>query len=62
MLKDGVIRKSKSSYSSSVIIVGKKDESKRFCVDFRKLNKGTKTDGYPLPRMNDLLERFKKLR
>src|ERR1044072_8669224 len=60
MLKDGVIRKLKSSYSSPVVIVGKKDGSKRFCVDFRKLNKETKIDGYPLPKMDDLLERFRE--
>jgi len=59
MLKDGIIRESKGSYPSPVVIVGKKDGTKRFCVDYRKLNQETKTDAYPLPRMDDLLEKFR---
>lgn len=34
----------------------KKDESWRFCVDYRKLNKITKKDVYPLPRIDDTLD------
>src|SRR5688572_28613134 len=53
MLKDGIIRESKSSYSSPAVIVGKKNGSKRVCVDYRILNQMTKTDVYPLPKMDD---------
>jgi len=59
MLKEGIIRESKSSYPSPVVIVGKKDSTKRFYVDFRKLNQMTKTNAYPLQRMDDLLEKFR---
>ena len=59
MLKAKIIRESRSSYPSPVVIVGKKDGTKRFCVDYRKLNKKTKTDAYPLPRMDNLLEKFR---
>jgi hypothetical protein len=62
IFKNGVIRRSKSSYPLLVVIVGKKNSSKRFCVDFRKLNKETKIDGYSLLRIDDLLERFRKSR
>ena len=42
MLDADVIRRSRSPWSFPVVIVDKKDGSKRFCVDFRKLNQITK--------------------
>ena len=41
-------------------MVDKKDGSKRFCVDFRKLNKITKPISYPLPVIDDILARLEK--
>lgn len=55
MLESGIIRRSHSSFAFPVVIVDKKDGTKRFCVDFRKLNKVTKTDSYPLPLIDDML-------
>ena len=37
------------------MIVDKKDGSKRFFVDFRRLNKVTKKNSYPLPLIDDIL-------
>src|SRR5436190_20054562 len=59
MIKDGVVRESESSWSSPVVIIDKKDGSKRFCIDYRWVNKITETDAYPLPRIDDLLEQFR---
>ncbi|CAG8744292.1 13972_t:CDS:1, partial [Dentiscutata heterogama] len=56
MEKDSIIRKSKSPWSSPVILVKKKNGKFRFCVDFRKLNNVTKKDTYPLPRIDDMLD------
>ena len=39
-----LIRKSISPWAASVVIIKKKDGTKRFCVDYRGLNKVTKTD------------------
>ena len=55
MLEAGVIRRSRSPWSFPVVIVDKKDGSKRFYVDFRNLNQVTKKNSYPLPLIDDIL-------
>ena len=52
---DADVLRSRSPWSFPVVIVGKKDGSKRFCVDFRKLNQVTKKNSYPLPLIDDIL-------
>ena len=60
MLEAGIIRRSRSPWSFPVVVVDKKDGSKRFCVDFRQLNKITKPISYPLPVIDDILARLGK--
>ena len=50
----GVIRRSKSAWSSPLHLVKKKDNTYRPCGDFRRLNSVTVPDKYQLPYMADV--------
>ena len=58
MLQQGVIRESSSPYNSPILMVTKKDGSIRFCVDYRQLNKVTKTCKYPLSNPYSCFEKL----
>ncbi|KAL3967106.1 alpha-2-macroglobulin-like protein [Sarotherodon galilaeus] len=57
MLDLGIIEVSSSEWCSPIVLVPKKDDTLRFCIDFRYLNAVSKFDPYPMPRVDDLLER-----
>lgn len=58
LLSRGFIRPSSSPYGSPVLFVKKKDGDLRMCVDYRALNKQTVKNTYPLPRIDELLDRL----
>lgn len=55
MLSTGIIENSTSPWSSPIVIVPKKDGTKRFCVDYRKLNAVTIPNSHPLPKIDEIL-------
>ena len=59
MLSAEVIRESSSPWASNVVLVRKKDNSLRLCMDFRRLNNKTIRNAHPLPRIEETLDALK---
>ncbi|KAL2088699.1 hypothetical protein ACEWY4_015598 [Coilia grayii] len=57
MLANGIAEHSISSWSSPCLLVAKPDHTFRFCTDYRRVNAVTKTDCYPLSRIDDCIDR-----
>ena len=59
-MQDMKVKPSSSPWASPIVLVRKKDGTLRFCIDYRKLI--SKTDNFPLPRIDDLLDQLDKSR
>ena len=60
MLEKQVIRPSKSRWASPVLIVPKKNNENRFCIDYRKVNAVTKDQIAVLPRIHEIFDSLGK--
>lgn len=58
LTEQGFIRPSVSPYGAPILFVRKKDGTLRMCVNYRALNKLTIKNKYPLPRIDELLDRL----
>ena len=54
MLKMNIIEPSENAFSSPIVMVQKRDQSFRFCIDLRSLNRVTIFDAEPMPCIEDM--------
>lgn len=57
-LNEEIIRESCSDFSSPIVLVKKKNGETRICCDFRRINKKIVKDRFPLPLIEDVLDRL----
>ena len=58
MLDAKLIRPSKATHYSQVLLTPKPNNQWRFCVDFRNLNDSTQAESWPLPNIKETLHRI----
>lgn len=58
LISAGIVRESNSEYASPVILVRKKGGDYRLCIDYRALNARTIKDRFPLPHIDDQINRL----
>ena len=59
LLDRGFIRPSTSPWGTPVLFAKKKDKTLHLCIDYRKLNRVTIKNRYPLPRIDDLFDQLR---
>ena len=59
LLDRGLIKPSSLPYGAPVLLVKKKNGTYRMCVDYRALNKITIKNRFPIPRVDDLLDKLR---
>ncbi|GJZ02073.1 reverse transcriptase [Tanacetum coccineum] len=56
LLDSGVIKPSNSPFAFFIVMVKKKDNTWKMCVDYKQLNKNTIKENFPIPIIEELIE------
>ena len=59
LLDKGFVRPSVSPWGAQALFVKMKDGALRLCIDYRKLNRATVKNKYPMPGIDDLFDQLK---
>ncbi|GFX99461.1 hypothetical protein TNCV_1081051 [Trichonephila clavipes] len=59
-LEQRIVRPSSSEYASPIVLVKKKDGTTRLCVDYRRLNRKLVKDRFPLPLIENVLDKLQE--
>ena len=62
LLLSEIIRPSESPYASPIVLTKKKNGKMRLCIDYWVLNKITVRDNYPLPYIEDQIDKLRNKR
>jgi len=57
-IAEGIIKPSTSEYASPIVLVVKKNGTKRLCRDYRKLNEKIVRDNFPMVQMDSVIEKL----
>jgi len=58
LLEMGIIEHCVSAYAAPLVVVPKKDGDIRLCVNYKKLNEVSEFDPFPMPRVDELIEKI----
>lgn len=59
-LDKDIIKPSKSDFASPIVLANKRDGSRRLCIDYRRLNKKLIKERFPLPIIEDQIDKLKE--
>ncbi|GFX95121.1 peptidase A2 domain-containing protein [Trichonephila clavipes] len=60
-LEQRIVRPNSSEYASPIVLVKKKDGTTRMCVEYRRLNRKLVKDRFPLPLIEDVLDKLQEV-
>ncbi|MCO5564160.1 hypothetical protein L7F22_017816 [Adiantum nelumboides] len=58
LVEKGMVRPTSSPFCSPILLVQKKDDTYRMCVDYRALNRITIKNRFPVPKVEDLFDKL----